>query len=145
MKLVVHSRPAVERALPPEEPHAVISITTTADDVAQLPDATSRLGVLRLSFPDADVAVADVTADRLFGAEHADRIWDFLDAHRDAITCLVLHCDAGMSRSPGVAAAIARVLHGDDTFFFRRYHPNMRVYRTLLERHHARVEAAPDR
>lgn len=140
MKLVVHSRPAIERALPPEEPHVVISITTTEDDVANLPDAPSRLGVLRLSFPDADAAVA-VSEERLFSEAHADRIWDFFDAHRDAIECVVLHCDAGLSRSPGVAAAIARVELGDDAHFFRRYHPNMRVYRTLLERHHARLEA----
>ncbi|MEZ4253826.1 MAG: hypothetical protein R3B99_36945, partial [Polyangiales bacterium] len=139
MKLVVHSRPAIEASTPPEEAHVVISITTTADDAAVLPDAPSRVAVLRLVFPDADVAVAGLSKDALFSSDHADRVWDFLDAHRDAITCVVLHCDAGMSRSPGVAAAIARVEHGDDTFFFRRYHPNMRVYRTLLERHHART------
>ncbi|MCB9603075.1 MAG: hypothetical protein H6720_22390 [Sandaracinus sp.] len=140
MKLVVHSRPAIETSAPPEEAHVVISITTSADDVAVLPEAPSRVAVLRLVFPDADVAVAGISKDALFGAHHADRVWDFLEAHRDGITCVVLHCDAGMSRSPGVAAAIARVEHGDDTFFFRRYHPNMRVYRTLLESHHARNE-----
>ena len=45
-----------------------------------------------------------------------------------------MHCDAGKSRSPAVAAALARVLDGDDAHFFGgRYTPNMRVYRTLLE------------
>ncbi len=43
-------------------------------------------------------------------------------------------CDAGMSRSPAVAAALGRVLNGDDSSFFAgRYRPNMRVYRMMLD------------
>ena len=53
---------------------------------------------------------------------------------------VVLHCDAGMSRSPGLAAALSKVLVGDDTEFFKRYRPNMRVYRTLLERYYEQFE-----
>jgi predicted protein tyrosine phosphatase len=45
-----------------------------------------------------------------------------------------VHCDAGVSRSPAVAAALARVLKGDDAEYFAgRYRPNTRVYRMLLE------------
>jgi hypothetical protein len=41
-----------------------------------------------------------------------------------------------VSRSPAVAAALSKVLTGDDAAFFGgRYRPNMRVYRTLLEAH----------
>lgn len=57
---------------------------------------------------------------------------------------MVLHCDAGMSRSPGVAAALSKVLVGDDSQFFKRYRPNMRVYRTLLERYYDQFEARAD-
>jgi hypothetical protein len=39
----------------------------------------------------------------------------------------------GYSRSPGVAAALARILGDDDAMFFEQYLPNARVYRTLLE------------
>lgn len=57
-------------------------------------------------------------------------------AHGGAIERIILHCDAGVSRSPGVAAALSKSLLGDDAEFFRRYRPNMRVYRTLLNRLH---------
>ena len=48
-----------------------------------------------------------------------------------------------MSRSPAVAAALLRVLEGDDaTLFGGRYRPNMRVYRMLLESHASRVASS---
>ena len=54
--------------------------------------------------------------------------------HRAKVERSIVHCDAGKSRSPGVAAALARVLDGDDASYFGgRYTPNARVYRTLLE------------
>ncbi|HVH42669.1 MAG TPA: hypothetical protein VM925_10005 [Labilithrix sp.] len=47
---------------------------------------------------------------------------------------IVIHCDAGISRSAAVAAALSRALRGDDTEFFTgKYKPNMRVYRLLLD------------
>ena len=91
---------------------------------------------MRLAFPDADSAVDGYSEDDLFGTRHADQVWDFVLGHRDEIGRVVLHCDAGLSRSPGVAAALSRVLVGDDSGFFKRYRPNMRVYRTLLERYY---------
>jgi predicted protein tyrosine phosphatase len=52
---------------------------------------------------------------------------------RATIERIVVHCDAGASRSPAVGAALARVLNGDDAEFFAgRYRPNMRVYRMML-------------
>lgn len=51
-----------------------------------------------------------------------------------AAACLgILRLAFFLSRSPGVAAALARVLCGDDADFFARYKPNTRVYRLLLD------------
>ncbi len=85
-------------------------------------------------FPDAD-APSEVFAEAdLFSAEQAAEIWSFVRAHRDDVERIVVHCDAGMSRSPAVAAALSRALTGDDSDFFGgRYRPNMRVYRLLLD------------
>jgi protein-tyrosine phosphatase len=49
------------------------------------------------------------------------------------LRCIVLHCNAGLSRSPGVAAALSNVLCGNDQSFFERYRPNRRVYTLLLD------------
>ena len=134
MEFFIYSRPAIERVAAHEVPHVVISITTTEDDRARLPASAQCRGVLRLSFPDLENAIPGIGPDELFGSAHADQIWDFVQRHRGQISRIVLHCDAGLSRSPGVAAALARVLVGDDSEFFQRYHPNMRVYRVLLDR-----------
>jgi hypothetical protein len=74
-----------------------------------------------------------------FSCEQAMKVWQFVLRHLPEIERSLVHCDAGMSRSPAVAAAISKVLTGDDSAFFGgRYRPNIRVYRTLLEAHDPR-------
>ena len=47
----------------------------------------------------------------------------------------LVHCGAGQSRSAGVAAAILKWMTGSDAQIFdnRKYTPNMRCYRLVLE------------
>lgn len=47
----------------------------------------------------------------------------------------IVHCDAGISRSSGVAAAILKAKTGDDSQIFNnpKYRPNMRCYRIVLD------------
>lgn len=132
MEFFVYSRGAIERLPPHDVQHVIISITTTADDRAKLPTSAACRGVLRLVFPDFDEPAPN-TPSALAGAEHARAIWDFIEQHLEGLERVVLHCDAGVSRSPAVAAALAKCLEGDDSEFFRRYRPNMRVYRALLD------------
>lgn len=134
MDIFVYSRRALEAARPHEVPHVVLSITSSPDDVARLRANAMCRGILRLSFPDADAPSEMYAEAELFSREQAVRIWEFVREHRPAIERIVVHCDAGVSRSPAVAAALAHVLNGDDAEYFAgRYRPNMRVYRTLLE------------
>lgn len=118
---------------PHEVPHIVISITSGPEDVARLRTNALCRGILRLSFPDAESASENLSERELFSADQATQIWDFVLAHRHDVERIVLHCDAGISRSPAVAAALARALGGDDAEYFSgKYRPNMRVYRLLL-------------
>ena len=144
MEFFVYSRPAIEAVPAHDVPHVVISITTTAEERARIPQSAECRGILRLWFPDADSAVDGYLEDDLFSTTHADRIWKFVLRHRPDISRVVLHCDAGMSRSPGVAAALAKILVGDDSQFFTRYRPNMRVYRTLLEHYYEEIAGSAD-
>jgi predicted protein tyrosine phosphatase len=134
MVLFVYSRAGLEAGRPHEVPHAIISITSHAGDVAHLrPNATCR-GILRLSFVDAEAPSDQHTEASLFSSEQADLIWSFVSRHLPDVERVIVHCDAGMSRSPAVAAAISKALTGDDAEFFAgRYRPNMRVYRFMLE------------
>ncbi|MEZ4451961.1 MAG: hypothetical protein R3B09_21035 [Nannocystaceae bacterium] len=133
MDFLIRSRRLIESSAPPEVPHVVVSITSSPADVARIPPSPACLGILRLAFADRDFPREGEGPEGLFSREDARRIWDFVLAHREQARCVVLHCKAGVSRSPAVAAALARVLRGDDEEFFRRYGPNARVYRILLD------------
>jgi predicted protein tyrosine phosphatase len=132
MEFFVYSRPAIASLPPHDVAHVIISITTTEGDRARFPVPPSCRGVLRVVFADIESPIPDV---RMFDIELAREIWRFVLKHREAIARIVVHCDAGHSRSPAVAAALSRVLVGSDEEFFRRYEPNPHVYRLLLETH----------
>jgi predicted protein tyrosine phosphatase len=134
MDFFVYSRQAVERVAPHEAPHIIISITSAPDDLAQLRANDQCLGILRLSFIDADERAPPIFGGELFSRNQAIQIWSFVERHRGDVRRIVVHCDAGISRSPAVAAALARVLNGNgDEFFSGPYLPNRLVYRLLLE------------
>lgn len=132
MKIVVCSRAEIERLPPQEVPHLVISITTTEHDLARLPEDGYRLDTLRLSFPDIDEPLEGMTDDWLFSEAQARTIWDFVVNRSRRAQRVVVHCDAGISRSPAVAAALTEAIHGDPSELFYRYSPNDRVYRILM-------------
>jgi predicted protein tyrosine phosphatase len=134
MEIFVYGRSAIEAVKPHDVPHIIISITSGPNDVARLRTTQACRGILRLFFLDADVPSDRHAEADLFSEEQAARVWSFVLQHRAQIERVIVHCDAGMSRSPAVAAAISRALTGDDgKFFGGRYRPNMRVYRTLLK------------
>jgi predicted protein tyrosine phosphatase len=134
MQFFVYSRGAVEAIKPFDEPHAFISIVTPpADtDFPKLPRNDHTFETLRLVFDDVDQVRRE--DDVLFTRDLAQAVWTFVLAARKAeVETFVLHCDAGQCRSPAVAAAISKVFTGDDSSFFKRYRPNMLVFRTLLD------------
>ena len=74
---------------------------------------------------------------QLFNIAMSHCILDFVfDQHRfdtNNEKVLFAHCDAGVSRSAAVGAAIAKITFDDDMLFFKRLTPNQFVYKTLLE------------
>lgn len=97
------------------------------------------LDVLRLSFADADrVSEPDVygrvvSESDMMSNDDAKKIVEFLKKYPN--TDIIVHCDAGISRSSGVAAAIMKWATGDDSPIFKsyRYCPNTWCYRKTLE------------
>lgn len=148
MRYIVHTRGEMECVVP-GQPYAVISIGTPGDAEAVLCINEHCRGVLRLWFDDADKANglpvlllrgADESEEmepvRLFDSEAADRILDFWSEMRSepAVALFYVHCHAGHSRSPAVAAALQKIESGDDAYWFAGKCPNMLVYRTILNR-----------
>jgi|SRR5271166_1907199 len=128
MEFSIYSRSGIENIEPLyETQHIIISITTTIEDVADLPICEQTIGVLRLSFLDSDGGANSITN------EQADSIRNFIVGLKDRFGRVIVHCDAGWSRSPAVAAALAKHFNNDDAEFFTRYRPNMLVYRKVLD------------
>lgn len=136
MECLVFSRKEIETAPAPSVPYIVISITTSPSDRARVPQSLHCLGVLRLAFFDVDLPVQSDEPDGLFSIHDAQQIWDFVLPKLSQLRCIMVHCRAGRSRSPAVAAALISILRGDSLDFFERYQPNTRVYRMLREVYH---------
>ena len=68
----------------------------------------------------------------LMNVDHAKAIWQFVQRWRNEVETIIVHCEQGMSRCPAVAAAICKVLGGDDRRFIHEYVPNRYVYDLLV-------------
>lgn len=105
-RLLVLSRQRAE-AYEPGPSEVCISITAPHDSPALL--SPKFKSVLRLTFSDI-VGLTRIQRpwDVLFDAEHAARIIEFISRWRHADQ-IVVHCMAGLSRSPGVAMGICEL------------------------------------
>ena len=143
MNMIVASRPEVERGFAVREPCVAISISDPDAGPADVRLGGTCREVLFLEFNDeAPIEGFDLPPGvRLMSAEDAKAIWQFFNRHRDKVGTIVVNCEAGISRSSAVAAAICRSLGGDDSEFFEEYQPNRHVYEMVLA---ARDEAAAE-
>jgi predicted protein tyrosine phosphatase len=125
-KFVVLSREDAER-YEPGESEVCISIADPNADPARL--SGDFTAVLRLNF--TDIIERGEPSDVLFSEHHARAIREFIDSWPDAAR-IVVHCHAGMSRSPGVALGLCDI-RGWATAELERSHPGWnRLVRTAL-------------
>jgi len=127
-ELVVLSREDVEQYEPASR-EICISISDPGAAPAGL--SPSFVAVLRISFDDV-LERGDPT-DVLFADDHARAIHDFMDRNAD-VDRVVLHCNMGVSRSPGVALGLCDV-RGWATAALERKHPGWnRLVRGIMAR-----------
>ena len=112
-----------------KEKTAIISVSNMADEEMHFHKSDNLVSVLPLKFDD-------VTSDEDFKMEEKDGeyIREFLKLVLPKIDRLIVHCEFGVSRSAGIAAAILKVATGSDLNIFNnpKYVPNMHCYRTTL-------------
>lgn len=89
---------------------------------------------LYLRFEDFDMELPGWPV-QLIQKEDAKKIATFVMANKHNGKYFIVQCDAGVSRSAGVAAALMKYFNGDDSPIFDnpQYCPNMRCYRMVLE------------
>lgn len=127
------------------EDKVIISISTPGDNFPEFCEQNhSILDILFLSFYDIEnrneirPAARD---EQIFNDDLATQIADFVkfwDVKNNDVNIWV-HCDAGVSRSAGVAAALQKYFNGDDSKYFAndgKYFPNMLCYKKTLEKLH---------
>lgn len=111
-------------------PHIVISISGGDDNETVVPVNHSCVGALHLKFDDVeDIMETYVYFDRAIATE----ILDFVEKHVTKVSLIVVQCQAGLSRSVGVASALAKIINGKDDDVFTKGIPNMFVYTTILD------------
>ena len=86
-----------------------------------------------LQFDDIDCA-EEIHGLKPMDEDDAVAIVDAFEKYWGTVDQIIVHCDAGYSRSPAVAAAIAKAMGKSDEVYFSsgEYCPNRHVYRTLL-------------
>jgi predicted protein tyrosine phosphatase len=125
-ELIVLSREDAE-SYQPTMREICISI---ADPDAEPANVSDRfVAVLRLHFDD--ITERALSSDILFAADHARAITTFIDKWPD-IERVMVHCNMGVSRSPGVALGLCDA-QGWATAAFERSHPGWnRLVRALM-------------
>ena len=106
-----------------------ICISISDPDASPARVSSRFAAVLRLNFND--VVERGEPSDILFAEDHAREIREFLDAWPKAERVMV-HCNAGVSRSPGVALGLCDI-RGWATAALERSHPGWnRLVRSVI-------------
>lgn len=135
MRFSVLSRKMIESGRwAPEEPHVIVSIYSPGDEPPIIPPNNFCKGITYVSF--WDLMEAKGKYDQICTQQHAKQIVDFFKEKRILVDHVVCHCDAGVSRSAGAAAALSLIENGTDKYFFKAYHPNKLVYNLILKNYY---------
>ena len=113
--------------------HVVISIYSPSRSPISFVKCDKRLGVLYLCFHDADNKIESIPELVLFNKGMAIDVLTYIESIKDRIELIVVNCEAGISRSMGLCAALSKIYTGKDEYYFRQGLPNMLVYKTILE------------
>lgn len=116
------------------EDYIVISINDTGCYTIIYPNPHIK-EVLTLQFDDISEKEHEVEGLKLMNEYQANRIWCFINKHRNKVKNIIVHCTAGISRSGAIGCVLARYLNGDDNYLLAtgKYIPNKHVYKLMCE------------
>jgi predicted protein tyrosine phosphatase len=137
MEIVILSRSWFEdrQRFPIKATDMIISVVTPGFSYPRLFDP-QLIGVPRLTLEFYDVMRFEESGDQIFAPiseEQATKIVDFVLDYFTRSDRMVIHCDAGESRSPGVAIGLARYFEFSSENRLRDLYPrfNLTVAKTI--------------
>lgn len=109
---------------------AIISITDVGKRENLFQKNPHIKGVCKLQFDDVEKGELCAITEN-----DAKSIVNFVNGMKAHVTLFVVHCEAGVSRSAGVCAAIMCMLGKNDMEIFEnpKFAPNMTCYRAVLD------------
>ena len=112
----------------------VIAVVSISDPDKESPMLQNESGngivrLLQLHFADVETGQLDCMTD-----SQAKSIAEFVLHVQDTVDRIIVHCEAGVSRSAGTAAAIMKYINGNDWGVFDDpgKRPNMTCYRKVI-------------
>lgn len=110
----------------------IISINDQNRTILLNKENKNIVDILRLHFDDIPYPIENYT---LMNKEHSEKIKNFIDKYKGSINNIVVHCNAGISRSGAVGCILARYLNGSDDDMFRsgKYIPNKHIYKLMAK------------
>ena len=111
----------------------IISIRTPGDEKAEFDDENKSIKMCCiLLFMMSVLKFGYLRGYAGMTAEDAQKVKDFVLKWKDEVRELWIHCDAGASRSAGIAAGILKAFGKDDSELFKTLLPNSLCYRRTL-------------
>lgn len=113
---------------------ALISITDPGSKLTEHPFHIFDYK-LSLSFYDLEKDYIDKDNNIVYNVisdDDVEKIFHFVSGNKFDV--LVVQCEAGISRSAAVAAAVSKYFGLDNKWIFTKFVPNMYVYNKLLNR-----------
>lgn len=108
----------------------IVSITDVDSQFNRFNDNPHIKGICHIKFDDVDFGEENCISN-----EDGQSIIAFVNKYINSVDKIIVHCEAGVSRSAGVCAALMQIINGSDMEIFDnpKFCPNMSCYRTIME------------
>lgn len=134
---IMNRKDAISYSHKPHSESSVIISISSSDNYSLPSFGTNHNNGIKktlcLFFDDVEVTEKDERYHPI-SEDDARKIVDFVKRWKNKVDTIIVHCDAGQSRSAGVMAAISKWMTGSDMWVFDHsyYKPNMSCYRMVL-------------
>lgn len=141
MKFIIFSRRLIEHVEPYNKPHIIISVRTPGDpEEVKLPVAEHTLASLRLQFFETygeeelkERNQYHMQRGNAFTVDTGKYVLNFVERYVGKIEAILIHCDAGLARSPTIAYALSKTvfINEDNKFLSTPIMRNAEIRREL--------------